>query len=87
MPYFTGGMSLNHHIVISCIWTSRCELWRKLPIGNAALSDMNGALEIHLDVGRLIGVVLVDERVAEGDAHHQAGLDALQVTDLLVVEV
>ena len=48
---------------------------------------MNGALEIHLDKGRLIGAVLVYEGVAEGDAHHQAGLDALQISDFFVVEV
>ena len=58
-----------------------------MPVGNAAFPNMNGALEVHLDEGRLVGAVLVDEGVAEGDAHHQAGLDALQVSDFLEVEV
>ena len=58
-----------------------------LPVRNAAFPDVNGALEVHLDQGRLVGAVLVDEGVAEGDAHHQARLDAFKVPDLLVVEV
>jgi hypothetical protein len=46
---------------------------------------VNGALEVHLDQGRDVGAVLVDEGISKGDSHHGAGLDAHDVANFFEI--